>query len=251
MKKQKRNDEQQLMFDTQATKALDVALKETSSYWSQIPAIKNKLQRYAQLQEKIKQKRAELVEQEKQRLEKAILSFRQKHNWTTPKSVSDLKGYAKRLKYIFNPDKAILVNMELTNGDHTTFIAYPHKEKFEYEGNMYIIEPEFKYYNHAARMYCLDYHKDFVLPVKRRIPIEMLRKATAMEGITDIENATNPSTLKRFIESEIIEKVMKGQEFEDALKMLKFIGIATVIGVYLHLIIFVVKSGMLQQIKVW
>jgi hypothetical protein len=229
---------------------LERVYKTARKQWREYPAIKHKYNRYLAYKKKLDDAIEKAQAEERKIFEQKIRQQHIEFNPSVPLKVSDLKGYAKRIKYNFNTSKAMLINMELSNGDHTQFIAYPQKERFEYNKKMYIIDHQFKYYVHSAKMFCLDYHEDFVLPVKRRIPIDLMRKATASQGVTDIENATNPSTLKRFIESEIIEKVMKGQEFEDALKFIKFVVIVGAIVGVVHLIIFVSKSGMLTSIGV-
>lgn len=229
-------------------KQLDESIKRKQKILAQIPSIRNKIDRRKELNAKIELEKQKIAEEQKRKIESWVAAYNKQYDFIIPKSNADINGWIRKLKHFLNPTKALLVNMELTNGDHTTFVAYPQKESFVWEKKTYVIVNEYKYYNHATRMYCLDYHENFSLPVQRKIPLDQMRKAMAGSGITDIENATNPSTLRRFIESEIIEKIMKGQAFEDALTMLKFIAIATVIGVYLTLIVFVIKSGMLKSL---
>lgn len=241
-------------------KDLDVQIKQTQKDIYQYPSIKNKLSRLQELkkildekkkynEQYIEQKKKELDEDHAHKVDDFVKSHTKTYNFLEIRGKTDTKRILGKLKHAFNKTKALLINMELANGDHTTFTAYPDKESFVWEKKTYVVIAEYKYYNHDAQLFCLDYHENFTLPIKRSIPIDMIRKSVEGSGITDIENATNPSTLKRFIESEIIEKVMKGQALEDALTMLKFLGIATVIGVYLHLVIYVIKSGMLSSIR--
>lgn len=244
-----RNQDDRVNKAKEVEALLDTHLKSIEKDIALFPSIKNKLERRKALDKKLNELKSAVDADTKKRTDDWIAQYHKKYDFIAPRSASDVKRIVGKLKHSFNKTKAILVNMELSNGDHTTFIAYPQKESFVWEKKSYVVIGEYKYYNHDAQLFCLDYHEDFVLPIKRSIPVDIIRKSVAGAGITDIENATNPSTLKRFIESEIIEKVMKGQALESALTMLKFLGIATVIGVYLHLVIYVIKSGMLQAIR--
>lgn len=229
---------------------LNEALSAAKSDWNTQVSLVTKFKRWQEYRKEVVRIQAEHEQikaakiSELQRKEQASFDF------TAPRDLFSVRQWMDYYKYKSKMSKAILIHMELTNGDHTHFIAYPQKEQFEHENKLYIIDSSAKYYDHAAKMYCMDYHEDLTLPIIRRIPLERIREGLRSTGITDIENACNPSSLKQFIESEIIQKVMKGQEFEDMMKTIKTFLIITMVVVVVHLLLFIFKSGILQSIRI-
>lgn len=146
------------------------------------------------------------------------------------------------------PEREMLIHMELANGFHCQFIAFPFKGQFTYNKAVYILDDALKYYDVAAKLWCLDYHQDFALPVKRKIPLTNLKKIMLQTGITDVETAVNPFTLKDFITSEVIQKVMKGDELDKVFKFIKGMLVIICIICAVHLVIFVQVSGILKNI---
>ncbi len=154
------------------------------------------------------------------------------------------------IKNKMNPDKELLINMELDNGLHTTFIVLIKNNSFTYKGKSYIIENEFKYFNLNASLWCLDYHESFVCPIQRKINITEIKRQVIGKGITDIDRAINPLTLEQFIESQVIEKVMKGQALDELMRFLKIMSIITVVIALIHFGMFLKASGILDNINI-
>ena len=162
----------------------------------------------------------------------------------------DVKSRYKKLKARFKPEDTYLINMELRNGMHDFFFINSNKSNYVYKGGTYIIDDEAKYYVLSANRFALDYHQDLSVPIKRKIPFNEVRKAIVALESSEVETAINPSSLKHFIESEVIQKVMKGQELDAMLKKILIVcGIGALAGV-IHLMVFVFKSGMLNSIHV-
>lgn len=229
---------------------LNAALKAAKADWDTEKSLVTKFKRWQTYRQDVVKLRAE---QEKKKAEQMELLRRKEQStfdFTSPRDIFSIRQWLDYYKYKSKMSKAMLIHMELTNGDHSHFIAYPEKEQFEHEGKLYIIDSSAKYYDHTAKMYCMDYHEDLTLPIIRRIPLERIRESLRSTGITDIENAANPSSLKQFIESEIIQKVMKGQEFEDMMKTIKTMIIIIMVAVIIHLLLFIFKSGILQSIHI-
>ena len=169
-----------------------------------------------------------------------------------PGKLIDVTKWIRRAKNRIFPDRTYLINMELRNGMHKTFMITCTQDKFHFMGGRYIIDDEMKYYNITASCYALDYHQDFCMPVRRKIEPNKLK--TAMKDTQPdemkIDSATNPSTLDRFIESEMAKKVMEGQELAAMLKKLFAVGIISMIAIIVHLLMFMKKTGMLDSVSV-
>ena len=100
------------------------------------------------------------------------------------------------------------------------------------------------------QVWCLDYHENISLPIKRDINATRIKRNIMERGVVETEQAINPKTLQQFIESQVIEKVMKGQELDAVLRFLKImIILAVVIGV-IHFGLFLQASGILENLKI-
>lgn len=147
-------------------------------------------------------------------------------------------------------NRTVLVNMELSNGFRKIFIVAEHEGGFRYRKKRYIFDNESKYYVMDAKLYCYDFHEDFTIPIKRIIPVGDIKKAIENSNLTEVENATNPATLDRFLKAKIAEGIMKGQQLDLVFKQLKLIGIVTMVTTIIYLLLFLFKTGMLQSIKI-
>lgn len=168
-----------------------------------------------------------------------------------PGKIYDLTKWIRRIKNRLFPDRTYLINMELRNGMHKSFLILSTQDKFYFMEGRYIIDDDLKYYNISCGCYALDYHQDFAMPVRRKISPNTLKSAMKEVQGDDmkIDNATNPSTLDRFIESEMAKKVMEGQELATMLKRLFAVGLITMFAVVIHMIVFMKKTGMLDNVK--
>lgn len=162
----------------------------------------------------------------------------------------DIKGYFKKLKHSLNRPLALLIHMEMRNGYHNIFYVYPKGETFKYKGGVYKIEDEFKYFNAELNVYCLDYHQDIDIPIQNRINSSAIKRNLLGKGITDIDQAINPKSLEQFIKSEVIQKVMKGQELDAFFRFMKIMIIINVLVAVIHFIVFLQASGILANMNI-
>lgn len=148
----------------------------------------------------------------------------------------------------FTKSKNVLINMELTNGMHRSFLISIKDGGFKYMNKKYVIDEDSKYYNMDAKMYAYDYHEAFTLPIKRSIPVQSIRKT--MSDVTEVEYTTNPETLEHFLISKVTENVLKAQQIDVAIKQIKLLLIITMIAAIAHLLLFIQKTGMLNSINI-
>jgi hypothetical protein len=147
------------------------------------------------------------------------------------------------------PERTVLINMELTNGFHKTFIVIENDDGFKYRGKKYIFDNESKYYNMDAKLWTYDYHENLTLPLKRKVPVGKIKTTMEQSGISEVEYMLNPSTLERFTIAKIAEGIMKGQQIEEFFKRFQLLLIITMVGCLIHLILFLIKSGMLESVN--
>jgi F0F1-type ATP synthase assembly protein I len=77
-----------------------------------------------------------------------------------------------------------------------------------------------------------------------------MREGIELDRVSEVEYASNPATLEQFIVSKIAEGIMKGAALDEWMRQIRIMLIITMIGVIIHLLIFMQKSGMLSQIKI-
>jgi len=165
-----------------------------------------------------------------------------------------IKGYKKIMDKLF-PAKTMLINMELRNGMHDLFMISENKSSFKYAGGCYIIDPEAKYFMLGSKCYCMDFHQDMTIPVKRKIDAqalnEKLKDAINDTNVDfDIETSLNPYSLQEFMVSNVIQKSLRGEQIDRFLKSIKIMMFVTMIVCIGHFLIFVFKSGILKSIKI-
>lgn len=145
----------------------------------------------------------------------------------------------------------IYANIELRNGDVTTIKAvFKGYDGFLFGNDRYIYDNRLIYYNLSLKGYCLDYHQDFCLPIKRHVPVDDIRDTVVAsdDSISGIQYATNPSLLEKFINSKIIENIMQATQINSFLKQMRLILIVCAIASVLHLMLYLKNSGVLDNI---
>lgn len=168
----------------------------------------------------------------------------------TGKSKFSVKYWRAHLLERMNPETTALISMELLNGFHRLFIVKEKDEGFQYRGKKYLFDNEAKYYIIDTKLWCYDFHENFTLPIKRKIPLTHIKKSIEHSNISEVEYATNPSTLERFTISKIAEGIMKGQAIDEFMKQIRLLLIIAMVTAVIHLALFMFKSGMLQSIKI-
>jgi hypothetical protein len=166
-------------------------------------------------------------------------NFKRFKNLIKRESFTDIKGYLREMKDNKNPDKTILINMELRNGMHRHFVIALQGDRFEFEKGNYIIDDSFKYYDVDSKIYCLDYHQDCALPVKRRISLNNIKDSIAKSNI-DIINAINPFNLADWMINLAISKIVKGEEFMKFMQFVKMWMIILCCGVGFNILLTII-----------
>jgi len=156
----------------------------------------------------------------------------------------------KKWKLQRKKPEAMLINMELENGMFATMLVFAADNGFKFKNKKYLFDDSLKTYNVSSGLYQLDYHENYCLPIQKKLPIQEITKAIAATGISDLEYATNPSVLEKFINSKIAEMVLRGGALDAFMRQIRLLLWVIAIMGLLHLILFVFKSGMLKSIHV-
>ena len=176
------------------------------------------------------------------------------HDMTNPKNIKGIpltmQGIKNKVRTKFANTKTFLINMELRNGKHRTFLVTTKKQYFNYLGGSYIIDVNLMYDNVDSKYYCLDYHQDFALPILRKLHFKEVQEAIESSRTYEIENATNPTLLARVLEANMGEGVAKASQIPDFIKQMKLLLIIGTISSVIMLLLFVFKTGMLKGMKI-
>jgi len=123
------------------------------------------------------------------------------------------------------------------------------KNYFKYLGGTYIIDDTLAYDNISSKFLMLDYHQDFCLPIKREIKWNDIQDAIEASGRYEIESSTNPSALTKILEADIGGGVARASSMPDFIKQMKLFVIIAALSSTAMLLLFMIKSGMLNSIK--
>jgi len=137
-------------------------------------------------------------------------------------------------KYLF------LIVMQLRNNKYDIFHISTNAQTFDYQKGTYYIDSDLKIQTKFGVM--LFYHQNCSTPFKININITELMQKVRKDADDHVEKALNPVLLKGFIHSQVIEKVLKGQELT---KEMEFIKKLIVINLMVSLLIgFVMAKSM-------
>lgn len=180
-----------------------------------------------------------------------------------------------RQKLIENsPDKIVLIKMEMSNGFFREFLVEEEAESFYYKKNMYVLDAELKYYIIERNIWAYDFHENLSLPIRKKIrisddvqvvldmleaasrkgikpqiPVNDIKKIIENSGFVDVENSLNPTTLKRFTDSEVIKQVLQGAMLGKIFKIMFVLIIIIAIFALLNLVINLYASGVFEGLK--
>jgi len=154
------------------------------------------------------------------------------------------EGFFKKLfKKKIKEKKALLINMELVSGFVEHFLIEIKDESFTFNKGTYIVDLSQSAWDLTAKVYALDYHEGFCLPIKRHVDIGKLNTAIINSKEYDCETATNPSNIRQFMLSNIIEQVIAGARLSKWLQAMRLMVIVILIIVSVSLLILFFKMG--------
>jgi hypothetical protein len=130
--------------------------------------------------------------------------------------------------------------MERVNGEHETFFINLDLNSFIWEKNTYMVDINTRYYSVQGKCFCLDYHEQYTLPIKRAIPIKDIRNQIT-NAYPQISFASDPNLLKLFVESDVIKKILQGSAIEDMFNLFKILMFVNLIIGFITLMVVIFK----------
>jgi len=203
--------------------------------------------------EKLKLRLNKLKEEKKKKLCKEEEKKKQDKINIEIKKIKLSRNWKEKIQDHFTKKKLgslCVINMELANGRHRTFYIAEADNSFKWKGNRYIFDPVMKYYNNDFGLYCYDYHEKFNLPIRRVFPINDVKTAIESSSMIESEYATNPSTLERFMNSAIIEMMLRGGAIDKMIKIIVIIISIVALISLIHLILYMYQSGVFENLNI-
>jgi len=192
----------------------------------------------------IKEEKKQMIEDIKKNAPKPEKDY----NILNKQSKTTTGYYFDKIKQMFFPEKCILVNMELDNGFHKTFLKTIKNNQFKFGGGIYKTDDESKYYNMSAKLWCYDYHQSCSIPIKRKLPVNDLAKLTESIHNNNVRYALNPYSLAVAQRSNIIAGIMKGASLDAFLNQLKLFLIITMVVLIIFFLIYLQNSGIFEAV---
>jgi hypothetical protein len=130
-----------------------------------------------------------------------------------------LKRIRHRFKKNMKAKKLIFINMELRNGNHLTLAVPISCEMFRFNKGRYVYDDSMRYWSLTYKEWMLDYHEDLALPLKRQVPVGLIRQALTMgKHIDEIIYSMNPSSLDEFMQNNVIKAAIQASSIQPLLK---------------------------------
>lgn len=145
--------------------------------------------------------------------------------------------------------RVLQINMELINGFHKRFLVLESDDSFLFKGKRYVIDHTQKYFIVDDKMWALDYHESFTNPIERKLPVGDIKEILESPNMSEVEYATNPKTLQRFIISKVAEGIMRGQALDDFLRQVRLMIILILCIVAGHFLYILIKTGAFEQVQ--
>lgn len=158
--------------------------------------------------------------------------------------------WPQKFRRRFRKDRVIVANIELNNGDATQVLVVVGPDlMFTYRKCDYIIDDSLKQWNSAYQMFQLDYHQGFSMPIKRKIPLNKIREGFIQAKIENVHYATNPSVLRTFLNSSVIQSSIQSTNITDFFKQIRLLIIVTMFASIMHLLFYLYQSGAFEGLK--
>ena len=139
-------------------------------------------------------------------------------------------------------NKRIFIVMFSKTGGIECFYVFHNNYKFGYNNGAYLIDREYMYWSDALNTFVSLYYEEISIPIKTNFDIEgtIDNIKHNLKG-SSIEENVNPNILKSFVNSEVVQKLMRGEEFEKFMNKVFTIGIITMVTVIVVLIVLFAK----------
>ena len=133
-----------------------------------------------------------------------------------------IKFWTEFYKMSVKKRSIFLIIMQTRNKKYDHFTVATDLKYFYYKGGVYFLDSDFTRDDIHSGLSSLYYHQDCSIPFRIDIDTSKLKDEITQSGNDDvIDKAINPSTLKGFVISQVIEKILKGEELSKDMDFMK------------------------------
>jgi hypothetical protein len=139
--------------------------------------------------------------------------------------------HAKKFK------RRLYVIMHKENGYMEMFYAYYMGNLFEYQEGLYIVDEDRLRWNDSLKTFVAEFYEGISVPVQLqrfKTPTKKYLEETMAD--TQVEMNLNPQVLYQTVKTEMVQKVMKGEELEKFMNYIKKLLLFVLIGVIVTVI---------------
>lgn len=173
-----------------------------------------------------------------------------------------------------NPESIVLIKMEMANGMFREFLVLERFGCFTYGKGLYALDSSMKYYLIDRDIWAYDFHELISIPLRKKFQIseklERLLQPEVDKGkkkpinphpdineiktliensdIVDVEASINPTTLKRFTDSEVIKQVLQGAMLGRIFKVMFVLIVIIAIFMLILMLIQAYTSGLFEKL---
>lgn len=163
--------------------------------------------------------------------------------------IFDISYYRRFLRLFIDGKKCVLVNMQMKSGKRDFFVVSGDASDFSHKGKTYILSDYGRYHIPSLDMMAYDFHEDISLPILHNIGSDDIKRAVNESGI-ECNRQIDPLILDDYIKAKISQNVIaSGAKLHSYLGLILILVIILLAELTIFFIIFVVKTGMLSQLK--
>ena len=110
--------------------------------------------------------------------------------------------------------------------------VYIHQDKFMFDGGVYVVDKDYMKWSDALQCYVGQYLQSSSLPIDmtfdEKATVEAIKRGLAG---TKVEANVNPKVLHSTVTTEVIQKLMRGEELEKFMNKVFMVSIFILVGV--------------------
>ena len=151
---------------------------------------------------------------------------------TKPYTPFSITRWRQFLNHYLKYQNRFFIIMQRTNGTIDARFVYHQKNMFVYEKGIYIIDRNFMKWSDSLNAFVGHYTQGISLPINTTVDEETLKSRT--ESDTNVQNVIaniDPKILYSTVNSEMVQKVMQGEELGNIFANLKLLAILILVGV--------------------
>lgn len=156
----------------------------------------------------------------------------QKNEPFKPIKKLSVQGVIQLWTHLRKYQQRLFIIMHKNNGMIDLQYVYTNSDKFEYNNGMYVIDKDYMRWSDGLNCFVAQYLECSALPINlefdEKSTLEVLKENLAH---TRVQMNVEPKILYSTVRSEVIQKLMRGEQLEKFFNFLRIVGVITLVGV--------------------